>query len=159
MPPKWRNSAAKRLLEEALNNGSIPLSASEMAPDVVYIQHIQFNDFPYPQFRDRLRDMRKRIHEAKQQAASDSDALDRDMQRHPRAAVDSRGVPRWESSLAEASLKADIANGRQTSMKPKELRASKNEYMNFPLTTFREHVYQEVKRRKYVAFLQSRGQP
>jgi hypothetical protein len=36
-----------------------------MAPRIVYMQHPEFADYPYEQFRDGLNDLRKHIKEKK----------------------------------------------------------------------------------------------
>jgi hypothetical protein len=51
----WAHSDAKHILVECLKNGKIPLDSEEMAPSVVYLQRAEFAEFPYEQFRDRLR--------------------------------------------------------------------------------------------------------
>lgn len=55
--PKWQNSAARKLLEDDLINGVIPLESSEdgMSPKDVYLQRPEFAEFSYEYFRDRLR--------------------------------------------------------------------------------------------------------
>lgn len=51
--PKWRNSAARKLLEDDLINGVIPLKSSSengMSPKDVYLQRPEFAEFSYEYF-------------------------------------------------------------------------------------------------------------
>jgi hypothetical protein len=59
-------------------------------------------------------------------------------------------VPRWAGSAAERLLKNDITDGQHLLMKPQTLYQSRLEYQQFNLTTFRGHIYQEIKRRKFI---------
>jgi hypothetical protein len=51
--------------------------------------------------------------------------------------------PLWHLSDAPDLLKQDINDNKHLEMKPKELHQSRPEYMVFPLTQFRKHIYQE----------------
>ena len=55
--------------------------------------------------------------------------------------------PRWQGSEAEGLLKLDIDNGLNQIMRPKALRASRPQYLQFPLDVFRNHIYQETRAR------------
>jgi hypothetical protein len=84
--------------------------------------------------------------------ALDSAALAHDRRIHPKAANNHRGEPRWEGSDAERLLRQDMDEGKHKTMKPQLLYNMRNEYYeNYPLKIFREHIYQEEKRRKFLA--------
>jgi len=40
--------------------------------------------------------------------------------------------------------------GKHNTMKPMELHTTRREYMDYPLKIFREHIYQEELRRKFI---------
>jgi len=50
----WQYSQAKKLLEQDLRNGTIPLDSSVMGPKEVFVQCPEFAEFDYDRFRDRL---------------------------------------------------------------------------------------------------------
>jgi hypothetical protein len=86
-PPAWRGSIARMLLEQDIKSGKIP-DHDEMAPEVVYMQRIEFADFEFRRFRDRLKDLREQI----------------EKQKH--------NQPRWAKSKAKGLLEEDIKSGR-----------------------------------------------
>jgi hypothetical protein len=54
--PNWHTSEAKKLLENDLTSGKIPLhnGTDGMEPKDVYLQRPEFAEFTYEYFRDRL---------------------------------------------------------------------------------------------------------
>lgn len=62
----------------------------------------------------------------------------------------------WPDSAAEKWLGKDIDDGKHTQMKPRELYQSRVEYQDYMLTIFRGHIHQEVKKRKFIAFLKNK---
>ena len=52
----WKNSKAKKLFEEDLISGAIPLDSNDMGQKDVYRQRSEFAVCAYAQFRDHLRD-------------------------------------------------------------------------------------------------------
>jgi len=152
----WQYSQAKKLLEQDLRNGTIPLDSSVMGPKEVFVQHPEFAEFDYDRFRDRLRDLRRRLTEQNDRSASDMNALAHDRHIHPTPTHNSQGDPRWHGSAAEWLLKLDIDQDKQHAMKPKALFETQNQYGPHHLKVFRKHIYQEVGWRKFVAQHQAR---
>jgi len=147
----WQYSQAKKLLEQDLRNGTIPLDSSVMGPKEVFVQCPKFAEFDYDRFRDRLQDLRHRLTEQNDRSASDMNALAHDRRIHPTPTHNSQGDPRWHSSAAEWLLKLDIDQDKQHAMKPKALFEMKNQYGLHHLKVFCKHIYQEVGQRKFVA--------
>lgn len=147
----WKDSLARRLLEEDLTTGTIPLSSEQMGPREVYIQRHEFSEFPYENFQANLRSLRKSVQEKKNSSSFDSAALLHDRQIYPKK------QERWEGSLAEMLLKQDINDNKHLLMKPMQLYNSRPEYHSkLQLTVFRKHIEQEVRRRKFIAYLQKK---
>lgn len=154
----WSKTEARKLLYKDLTDGTIPLDTNDMAPQVVYLQRPEYSDIEYERFRDRLCDMRKHIQESRDHAASDDAALAHDRAIFPKKSHDIRGVPRWEGSQAEAFLRLDVKQGMNKALKPKDLYMMRSEYQQFPLTVFRKHIEQEVRRVKYIAYRRAKSQ-
>jgi hypothetical protein len=159
--PNWHASEAKRLLEHDLLSGSIPLhSDGTMEPKEVYLQRPEFAEFSDEYFRDRLQVIRKQINEKLSLASFDHRALSSDRMKHPKSTHNSRGEPRWEGSICEQLLKIDVKEGRHNSMKPQDLYQSRPEYYNnYPLSVFRKHIDQEVRRQKTCAMRERKKKP
>lgn len=154
---KWANSKAKKLLLQDLSDGTIPLDAEDMGPQTVYMQRPEFAEIPYNRFRDRLNNMRKTIRLSKMQASSDGNALAHDRVAHPKRLTNHRGERRWEGSDAEWLLKLDIENGKNDGLTPSAFWQSRSEYQEYSLLVFRKHRDQEIKRRKYIAYLKAKN--
>jgi len=152
---RWDGSDAKYQLEADLWDGTIPLTKEEMMPRVAYDleDRPMFRVFPYPKFRTHLCNLRKKTTKAKQLGLDEEAMLAHDRQLYPTAAFNSEGKPRWEGSDAEASLKIDVANGKNLQMDPRFLHKSRDEYQVFDLEVFRKHIKQEEKRQKFIVYL------
>jgi hypothetical protein len=148
----WQNSEAKKLLLQDLHTGAIPLDGDLMTPRDAYRQRPEFAEFDgYANFPSRLRGARQQVARLQNRAASDSAAFAHDQQIYPNAAKNHRGEPRWEGSKAERLLRQDMDEGKHKAMKPQLLyNARKEYYEHYPLKVFREHIYQEEKRRKFL---------
>ena len=83
---KWNGSIAKRLLFMDLRSGAIPLHSDEMSPMDVYLQRVEFTDFPYERFRNNLRSLRNWFLETNARSEEDAAALARDFTIRPIAA-------------------------------------------------------------------------
>lgn len=145
MPTKkkesWKNSAAKQLLKDDIINGVVK---EGMKPKEVYTMHDEYKKWPQKNFGANLRSLRKKIDKDKEHMAEDEAAYRHDLQLLKKLRQnDSVDVP-WHRSEASALLKQDVRDGRHKVMKPIELYHSRQEYQHFELTTFRNHIYQQV---------------
>ena len=158
---EWEYSAAKRLLLGDLRSGAIPLDSESMSPQVAYMQRPEYveSDPEYKRWASRLRSLREHVRDRNDRAASDSAALAHDRRIHPKPAFNHRGEPRWEGSDAERYLCQDMDAGKHENMTPMELHASRKEYRDdYPLGVFRQHIYQEKRRRKFAYYLKVKQQ-
>ena len=151
--PNWQKSDAKKLLLQDLRSGEIPLDSESMTPRDAFFQRPEFAEFGgYENFPSRLRSARQHIACKNDRAASDCAALAHDRKIYPKPDNNHRGEPRWEGSEAERLLRNDMDEDKHKQMKPELLYNAREEYYkNYPLKVFREHIYQEEKRRKFLA--------
>jgi hypothetical protein len=150
-PDPWGKSEAKRLLLYDLRHGVIPLDSSSMAPRDAYLQRPEFCVTGYKNFPSRLRSAREQTKLKNSRCVSDSAAFAHDRRIYPKPATNHRGEPRWEGSETERLLREDMDNFKHKTLKPKLLYKSRKEYHEkYPLPIFREHIYQEEKRRKFL---------
>jgi hypothetical protein len=148
-PPKaksWRNSDAKKLLQHDLATGIIPLSGRVMNAAAVFATRPEYALFPENKFANRLSKLRTEARTCNTRRDIDNVAYEHDRRLYPHEG----GVLRWEGSAAEQLLKEDITAGLHLQMKPLALYQSREAFQQFSLTTFRGHIYQEIKRRKFV---------
>jgi len=169
MPPStregwidWRNSAAKEIIMDDLHCGILPADAAELpaseAWDLCYRHMVEFVSVDYEQFRDRLRDHRLQARKDIARAKIESDSLAHDRLLFPRQAVNNRGEPVFDTSDAKLLLRADVKEGKHNEMTPAELQSDRVEYHPFNARKFKHRIYQEVRRVKFINWLeQKRG--
>jgi hypothetical protein len=147
----WHNSAAQRMLCRSLESAEIP---GDMKPRAVYdtfcAPHSEFDGFLYAKFASRLRYMRTQLNNQDDRAAIEMADMNHDRLLFPVLAVNHHGEPRWDGSEAERFLKIDIAEGRHTTMTPRDLHATRTAYQQHVLQRFRSHIYQQVRKSKFV---------
>lgn len=159
----WRTSQAKSFLYNGLRDGSIPLTGDEMSAAVVYREFCQnkeeFEAFPYDKhFAARLGRLRKLVSTENSKLERDAKAFYHDREIYPAPTHDAFGTLFWPTSEARKMLSEDIDCGKHKAMKPKELWSSRAEYYNnFPLDIFTKHIHQEIKSRKYLAYLKDKA--
>jgi hypothetical protein len=164
---QWADSEARELLEKDLKSGRIPLEKSKAWPLLrVYNlpERPQFRLFEHKQFIANLRCLRNHIKVKRQAGAVDALALAHDRSIHGgiyRAAATNYqqgGAPRWDGSLAQQSLNQDMDEGKHMTMKPKELRATRDEYLVFDKGVFAKHILQEVTTRKFLVYMKAKAE-
>jgi hypothetical protein len=157
---KTRKQTAETLLYHDLTNGVIPLASKDMPPKDAYQRRPEYCLVKYEWFRTRLRVLRNRIRSQRDSAASELEALHHDRRLFPVLNEDVGGqVVQWRGSQASRLLKLDLDDEKDKSLSPMELYYTRKEYYeNFSLEVFRKHKDQEIKRRKYVAYLQQKNQ-
>ena len=153
----WRTSKAKKLLQQLLADGTIPLSGREMGSREVYDYAPEFSVFPYEPFPRRLSQLRSEARTKSNEGKSDNDALIQDRAHYPCPTHNTNGVLRWEASEAEEMLKLDISNHLHELMTPMELYHSRAVYQLYNLKKFRGHIHQEIKRRKFIRHYYGNG--
>ena len=148
-PALWIKSKAKEILKKDLIDGIV--NDSMVARDV-YMMHEEYKEYDFKKFQNNFRSLKKVIKKHVGRAQVDHACLERDLEVHCRPDLTSAGFPFWDTSKARVSLKRDIDEGLHESMRPLELWQSRNEYQEFSLKKFRDHVTQEKRRRKQNAY-------
>jgi hypothetical protein len=147
----WKHSIAKKLLEEDLCAGKIPLESDEMTSKEVYLQRPEFSEFcEYKDFPRHLRELRKQISRKNERASIAAAAVSHDRRIYPKEVASITGKVRWEGSEAERLLRLDMDEGKHEAMAPRLLYAERREYREFPLHVFRGHIHQEKRTRKFL---------
>lgn len=157
MPPKpvkesWQNSKGKELLMKDLRSGKVAIKGKGDAI-AVYNSRVEFggnNIDNQKKFPQRLRAARQKTVELNERSAFDVDAIAHDRVVFPINATNHLNEPRWEGSDAQIFLRNDVSSKLHQNMKPQELHRLRAAYLKFSLKTFREHIYQEDKRQKYI---------
>ena len=156
----WRVSKGKELLYKDLQEGRIPAVGSRGDAVAIYQSRPEFGGDDADErrkFTDRLRRARIGYLKNVSLAKSDSEALIHDRLIHPERQTNDRNERRWDGSEAQSLLRQDVRESIHKNMKPNELHRSREEYGQFPLPQFRQHIYQEEQTQKFIQYRYGRG--
>jgi len=149
-PPKWGNSCpAKIELREGILAGRYP---GTMTAESIYGSSLLFRQYKWENFKTNLANLRAALAREISRASVDAVNLAADRQHYPPVTTAAQGYPIWAGSEAELLLKQDVDNNLHLTSKPKQLRLSRSEYQEWPLPVFRDHITQEIRKRKTQAY-------
>ena len=124
-----------------------------ITPDMDFEEAIQVRAIYEPmgieKFTSRLTSLREIIKEKQQQALEDVADLIKDRLECPRPTHNARGEPEWSLHEAKELLAIDMDDDLHKKLTPEQLYWKRLQYRDFPLTTFRGHIYQEEHTRKW----------
>jgi hypothetical protein len=156
----WKDGCPGKVqLVKDLRSGFISLDAKAMKSKDAYNLRPIFSQYGgYKNFPSRLRSAQNQDIAKNNRNASDEEAFVHDRNLFPIMTRNGQGLLRWGGSNSEKLLRQDINDGRNRTMTPKQLHNSREEYQKFALDRFREHIHQEVRRRKFLAQYASKKQ-
>jgi len=157
----WQDHPVRELLLNALINKEIPTDYRLMAPLDVWNKYCDndiFEGMEYDAFKRRLLALRNQVKVGWQRAEQDLQSFKIAKQNHPPPPRNHRDEPHWSGSEAQRLLKEDMDNNMHFNLKPEHLWESRPEYGEFYLSTFRDHLWQEHKTRKYLYTLKLRSE-
>jgi hypothetical protein len=151
----WQKSQAKNVIISDLEDGVLSACetavSSEQAWDV-YKNLPEFKDVCFKQFKECLKNHHK-VHMKKlEESIQEEDAFQHDCLLHPRNEThDRRGRLIFDRSPAKDLLCNDIKNGAYPPLlSPMELWNLCPEYKLFDLMMFRQCIFQEIRRNKFI---------
>jgi hypothetical protein len=154
---RWGKSKARDLLFKDLVDRKIPRQAvdehnkSTMKLETIFQMHPEYKLYDRTKFSGRLSDLRRIYDEFMFRAEIDQEAFEHFRDNHQPSLFSHKGYPEWQGSEAQRLLKLDIEAGKHTRMSKTDLHDSNREYYeNYPLDTFRDKVYQELRTAKYL---------
>lgn len=154
----WRSSAARGiLLRDLLPDGALH-GMDDVDPKVVFRYYKRFPEFEnvvLSQFTARLQDHRKQNSALRALAARDEKATLKDRTRLPRDARNDRGKLVFDLHPAKELLRRDVENRVHKHFKPRFIHQARREYKVFDYQVFKHRIYQEVRRQKFLRYLDS----
>jgi hypothetical protein len=114
----------------------------------------QFDGVVLEQFAARLKDHRKQGAEEHAPAQEEEACFKHDRNLCPRATHNHRGEPMFDMSVAKELLRADVKNREHEDKTARQLQLTRDEYKLFDETVFQNRVLQEIRRSKYIHYLQ-----
>ncbi len=140
----WRHSEAKAYLTALLEtdtDGEI----HRMDPQDVFKMSDLFKPYKFHNFKTNLENLKENLKKEREAVQIDEKAFLNDRSLIPRRPLTFNGYPPWNTSSAKKLLEHDVMENKhkEGGIKPRELRLSRLEYQEFPLTVFRKHIHQE----------------
>lgn len=154
---KWKKSKARSLLYEYIVEGQVPPDATDangrstMQLREIYLMHPEFAEYDYEKFSSRLSSLRKIIKDADNRARADQEAFENFKNNHPVSLFSHKGYIQWQGSEAQELLLQDMEQKLHETLGKMELYGTRREYYEqFPLSVFRDKIYQEQRTAKYL---------
>lgn len=142
----WNQSRARDLLQLDIKEGRIHSTTPCVTAHKSRAEYLLYGEAA---FQGYLTTLIEAFEAKNRRAIRDDEAVKQFRQLYPKKATNHRGEPQWVGSTAELKMKQAMDNNQHKTSKPKELRASDAEYEKFQPKTFRNHIYQEVRARKF----------
>ena len=156
----WRYHPLREFFLEKLSSNEIPADYNLMGPFDVwnkYCDNDLFEGMKYDgTFQRRLLTLRKQFLEGQSRAQDDLNAFNIAKTNHPPPPFNHRGEPQWNGSEAQRLLEIDMSDKKHFDLKPEDLWETRVEYKEFYLETFRNHIHQADRTRKYLHTLRLR---
>lgn len=142
-PPPWSNKCEAKILLRELLNDSTSIAHTKTVPELHQLEPL-FRQYPLNNFQTNYRNLKKTIVQAKECAAFDQGAYEKEKANYPRNPLTVRGHPFWDGSAAQTLLAVDVREGRTDGLSPIEAYQLRPlQYGIFPLHVFRNHLYKE----------------
>jgi hypothetical protein len=154
----WRTSQARVIIIFDLENNILPLDETEFSAldawNTCYKNIWEFREVPFRQFKERLRDHRQQVAARYANSLDEGFQLAHDRLLFPRKTHNHRGEPVFDLSPAKPLLQEDVKNSKHTTMSSRELWETRPEYRCFKPCKFKDRIHQEVRRQKFMHYLQ-----
>jgi hypothetical protein len=149
---KWVDREAKKILIADLEEGILDVDApsAKNAWEECYSKLAEFANVPFKQFQKRLADHREQHQRRLSKATMEEILYERGKLMHPRQDRNNRGELVFDLHPAKLLLREDVESREHEPMTPSDFQATRPEYMLFKPNKFKERIYQEVKRKKYL---------
>ena len=154
----WAESKARELLRQDIIDEVVPREpCASMPSNVIFTSRPEYAEYGYADFCNRLSRLRAQVKRDIKRTDEDLAAFLNFKANNPIHKITAHGYPEWDGSYAQKCLKKDIGDGLHEMLEPQELWLYREEYDDFPLKVFKDHIYQEVKTRKYFHTLEVKG--
>jgi hypothetical protein len=144
--PDWRTSQERRMLFKLLMEENSGLQ--DMTPLQIYDSHKGFQKWDLTKFEKYLSYLRAVADNEKEKIKFEEQAFQKETSAFPRNELTNRGYPFWGYHLADKLLRTDVKSGAADTLRPLDLRETRNEYKEFPSKVFLKHVHQEKRNQR-----------
>ena len=157
----WAYSAAREIVLEDLLPGEYLFGKNDMSASAAWNNYRDMAEFKGPtvvfdQFEARLNDDQKHANKRLEISRNEKKMMQHDRNIYPEQHQNHRGELVFSRHPAQKHLRADIKASRHKSMTPMQLHASRPEYQEFKLGVFKQRINQEIRRQKFVCYLEDK---
>jgi hypothetical protein len=153
----WRSSKARGIILRDLEPGGYLVEMNHVSAEDLfdwYKKMPEFEEVVLRQFKDRLGDHRKQSAQNNEIARRDEEACQNDRKLFPRKANNPRNdLLCFDLHPAKHLLRMDIAQGVHNHLSPAEFQLKRPAYGQFKYRIFKDRIYQEERRTKFLNFL------
>ena len=153
----WRNCRTKEIILEDLLSGLIPaepdLANSAWRHYYSKLEEVKKEKVIKKQFVKRFTDHCAQVTTKKEKSQKDFKAFLKYRDKNKQVFHKENGKPLFYLHPAYELLKQDIMEGKHEIMTAGVLRSTRTAYQDFDNKEFAQRVYQEVRRRKFIAFV------
>lgn len=154
----WVKSESKQIVLDDLEAGLVSLDDTDTAEDLYYGMYQYTPEFiaenvQFQQFKARLQDHRKQIRPQIEAPQFEMAALAHDRLLTPKRTHNSRGEKIFYLTQANSFLEQDIRDNKHRRMTPSELKATRQEYAEWPLRIFDGRIRQMIRRQRFINYL------
>jgi hypothetical protein len=153
----WRSSKARGIILRDLEPGGLLVDLDHVAAEDLfdfYNNMEEFQNVVLSQFKERLQGHRKQSTRDREMATRDAEACRKDRLVHPREKNNPRGELVFDLHSAKRLLRMDVANKGHEHRTPSVFQRTRPAYMLFKKKIFTHRIYQEVRRQKFLHFLE-----
>ena len=152
---QWQHSWPRAILVLDLEEEVLPIDTSAEDAWEIYRTFAEFANIPFDVFQAKLPDLQAETQQKFIISFIEEQALVHDRNLHPRAMHNHRGEPVFDLVAdAKRLLREDVKNGVHNSMTPSQMQRTRPEYHQFEAVIFKFRIYQEIRRQKFVHYLQ-----
>jgi hypothetical protein len=162
-PEPWRSSEAKEYVtkelmrEDSWINVEVNFAIAHGIPWSITAEEIRreeplFRQYNSKLFNSNLMRLVETVREDQGRGQWDQDALNKEKLKYPINTILIQGYPRWNISSAKKLLEEDLKAKKHVGVLPRDLRVTRQDYIDFPLRIFRHRLYAEVRKQTGDAF-------
>ena len=153
----WRKSVPRAILLQDLEPGGVLVDMDHLKAELVwgyYKNRPEFCKVVFKQFKDRLAGHRKQASRDRSMARMGDEAAARDRDLIPRETHNARGELVFDMHPAKHLLRMDVSNSVHKIIGPEDMQQSRPAYRLFKYKIFKHRIYQEVRRQKFLHYLE-----
>ena len=155
----WVKSAAREIMLEDLEPNGWLYGQDDLDTKVVFDtyknQQEEFKDISYSSFKKYFEEATEKAAKRRARSAQEEEWMQHDRTIHPRKTHNHRGEPVFDmDETAKSRLRRDVEKGYHKRLTPTELWHMRSVYRKYNLEIFRHRVYQEIRRDKFLNWLE-----